>query len=388
MQSHIWSRCVIALVTLTGVMYVARSSYADPVPELGLLNNKPVPANGVLTFSNEPKMTVRIVAADGAEVSGKFVRNGFWRPDEPFEVGTYTADVSFEEHPEWTSDRTFEVIAALSLPPDFVQIRVTPRVDAAEVLEWACCKEGAALVNTAPCAADCTPLCVPLAYAAAQKVEVSYGMDLGDPLASQVQVRSPAQTDSGQFPAGEWEITSEPSELCGVAEVFSWLDETTTMVSHCIPYRKPDLRPIRETVSSFGHITECTVPPPEYKAQWCLAQAYTCEKEVLTLPEVDYRSITAACEQYYELCEKRAPGSPFSSADSTTTEPEDATTATGSGGGLQAESGGGCSAGGSLASPSRPGSVHTWSMLWALFALVFFKRQPARSSFVRNNRSG
>src|SRR5690606_11080930 len=277
------------------------------------LNNKPVPANGVLTFSNEPKMTVRIVAADGAEVSGKFVRNGFWRPDEPFEVGTYTADVSFEEHPEWTKDRTFEVIPALSLPPEFVQIRVTPRVEATDVLEWACCKEGADLVNNEPCSADCTPLCVPLAYAAEQKVEVTYGMDLGDPLASQVQVRFPAQTDSGQFPAGEWEIINEPSELCGVAEVFSWLDETTTTISHCTPYRKPDLRPIRETVSSFGHITECTAPPPDYMAQWCLAQAYTCEKEILTLPEVDYLSIVAACEQYYDLCEKRAPVSPFSS---------------------------------------------------------------------------
>lgn len=374
MQNHMWSRRVIALVTLTSMMYVARSSDAEAIPELGLLNNRPVPANGVLTFSREPNMTVRIVASDGTEVSGEFVREGIWRPGEPFEIGTYTADVSLEEHPEWTNDRTFEVIAALSLPPDFVQIRVTPRVDASEVLEWACCKEGAALINNAPCSGDCTPLCVPLAYAAEQKVEVAYGMDMGDPLASQVQVRAPAQTDSGQFPAGEWEITNEPSELCGVAEVFSWLDETTTTVSHCIPNPKPDLHPIRETVSSFGHITECTVPPPEYEAQWCLAQAYTCEKEVLTVPEADYRSITAACEQYYDLCERRAPVSPFSSADSTATEPEDATTDPNSRG-LEAESGGGCSASGGFASSSRPGLTYIWSMLSALIALVVFRRQ-------------
>lgn len=356
---------LIAAFALVGTMCIAREARAVVILPLELVNNQPVPANGVLTFRYDPDMTVRVVASDGTEIPGRFVRDGIWRPEEPFEVGTYIADVSFEKLPDRAEDRAFEVIEALSLPQEFVGIRLTPRVDATEVLEQVCCKEGSALVFGQPCSTDCAPLCLPLAYAVEQKIEVEYGVDRDDPLVWQVDVRSPARTYSGVFPAGIWEVTGDPAELCGVAEVFSWLDETTTVVSHCIPNPKPDLKPVRETLRSFGYITECTIPPTEYEEEWCLYQAYTCEKEILTLPEPDGSRVTEACEHYYEVCERRFSAPPASSGAPTVEadQPKGAADSKES----TARSGGGCSATGVAASWLT--ARHRWLMLVTLLAL-------------------
>lgn len=319
-QRRSWFGRVVAVVALLAMMQGASDARATAVQWIGLRNNTPVPANGVLTFSYEPEMTVRVVSADGNEVPGRFVRDGIWRPDEPFEVGTYMAQVSVEKLPERAEDRPFEVIEALSLPADFVQVRVTPGVEAAEVLEQVCCQEGAAFVYGESCSANCTPLCRGLVYAAALRVEVQYGVDRADPLGWQVEVRSPKQTETGQFPAGKWDVVADTDEICGVAEVFSWLDETTALTRHCVAHPKPDLRPIRETVDSFGDITECTVPPAGYEQPWCFHQAYTCEKGLFDEPETERESIVAACKQYYELCERRFAAPPPASGDVTEAE--------------------------------------------------------------------
>lgn len=334
-----------AVMIVAGTMHVAAEAQAVVLVPLRLSNNKPVPANGVLTFSYHPDMTVRVVASDGTEIPGRFVREGIWRPDEPFGVGTYTADVSFEALPSLAEDRTFEVVEARALPRDFVHVRVTPRVDAAEVLEVACCEAGAAFVSGEPCSADCAPRCIPLAYAAEQKVEVAYGIDHDHLLSWQVEVSAPRETEDGEFRSGVWPVAGEPDELCGVAEVFSWLDETTSRVRYCVPNPKPELDPIRETVSSFGHITECTIPPTEYEEQWCFSQAYTCEQDVLTLPEVEKEDVAAACEHYRDVCDQRFPAEPpatHASTSSTAEPPPDPAE------GTAAKSNSGCSTSGAL----------------------------------------
>lgn len=212
--------------------------------------------------------------------------------------------------------------------------------------------------------------CIPLAYAAEQKVEVAYGVDHAHLLSWQVEVSAPRETEDGEFRSGVWPVAGEPDELCGVAEVFSWLDETTSRVRYCVPNPKPELDPIRETVSSFGHITECTIPPTEYEEQWCFSQAYTCEQDVLTLPEVEKEDVAAACEHYRDVCDQRFPAEPpaaHASTSSTAEPPPDPAE------GTAAKSNSGCSTSGALI--LRLQWHHSW-LLVTLFMLEAIRRRP------------
>ena len=286
------------------------SASADVVRPLGLITRTAVPANGVLRFPSE--LTVRIIAPDGEEVPGRFVRDGVWRPDEPFREGLHMADVSYELKPERAEDRPFEVVPALTLPADFVHIMVSTQVDTSAVLEEACCEAGAArTADGVPCSRECAPLCVPLSYSAKQTVQVYTDMDWENPLAWQVEVRRADDLETNQFAEGYWDLEGNPDELCGAVDVFSWLDDTTTRAVQCIDNPEPSLAPIRETPSSFGHITECTEPPADLEPNWCLAQAYTCETELLMGDEDSYEALSEACSQYYITCDRSPPESPF-----------------------------------------------------------------------------
>lgn len=297
----------LAAIAVSGACGAASADLALP---LGLITRTAVPANGVLRFPSE--LTVRIIAPDGEEVPGRFVDEGVWRPDEPFQEGLHKADVSYELKPERAEDRSFEVVPALTLPADFVDIMVSTQVDTSAVLEEACCEGGAArTAEGVPCSSECAPLCVPLSYSVQQTVQVSTDMDWQNPLAWQVEVRRAADLEANHFGEGYWELKGNPDKLCGAVDVFSWLDDTTIRAVQCIDNPKPSLAPIRESPSSFGHITECTAPPAGLESNWCLAQAYTCETELLTGDEDSYEALSDACSHYYTTCDRSPPESPF-----------------------------------------------------------------------------
>jgi hypothetical protein len=323
-DSKLQALLVCGLLSAVSAQFaVVTPAFARVILRLGLVNTEPVPANGVLKFTYDPRMTVRILAADGSEVLGSFVADGIWRPTEPFEIGTYTADVEYEPAPNLADDRSFEVIAAVDELPELLRVSIVSQVVVADVLEKVCCAAGAAGVSTQPCESDCKPLCVPVTYAVKQTVQVVYYGDWENPLIDQARIQVPTTLSAGQFAEGGWDVTDDlgadaPAELCGVGEVFSWLDETTTTVTHCIPNPKPELTPVRDAVTSFGHITECTEPPDGYRAQWCQAHAYTCEHEVLTLTAAESELVSQACAAYYDLCDREDPTAPdvdTSSAD-------------------------------------------------------------------------
>jgi hypothetical protein len=297
----IWSALAITLSTT--------SAGAPILLPLGLLTRGPVPANGVLRFPLG--VTVRILAADGTEVPGSFIADGVWRPNVPFGLGTHVADVSYEAMPTRAEDRMFEVISAVEFDEDFIQVRVVSRVVAADVIEQVCCAAGNATAE--PCSESCEPLCIPLAYSSQQTVDVYGSFDAESVLAQQIVLLIPNPPQSeGYFIEGSWPVTGSPDELCGVYEVFSWLDDTRYTITRCIVNPKPELDPIRELPNTFGHISECTAPPEGYVEPWCLAQAYTCEVELLSLPQERYQMLLAACDQYYALCDRTAPVFPSS----------------------------------------------------------------------------
>jgi hypothetical protein len=132
---------LVILQLLSSVLLYGNAS-ADVRQNFYLVTPSPIPANGILRFTHEEAMTVRIVATDGAEVTGRFVAPGIWRPDEPFELGQYLADVSFPPSPERAEDTEFEVVAALEPSLAFLEIQVTPTVEAGAVLTQACCEAG------------------------------------------------------------------------------------------------------------------------------------------------------------------------------------------------------------------------------------------------------
>lgn len=314
--------CVMGVALTSGLSsYPAHAAPAliqtrGSIPALGLENHDPVPANGVLTFSYVDGMMVRVLAADGSEVPGSFIEDGIWRPDEPFTEGSYTVDVEVEPATARAQDGSFEVVAAVDELPELLRVSVTTQVAVAGVLQEVCCGSGEAQVGGAPCVNDCKPLCVPSSYAVKQTVQVAYNIDWENPLVEQAQIDVPAALSPGQFAEGVWDVVPDadgnvPEQLCGVGEVFSWLDETTTTVSRCITNPEPNVDPIHDAVSSFGHITECTTPPEGYDAPWCQAQAYTCEDEVLQLTGAEAERLTAACAKYYTLCDRPNPAPPL-----------------------------------------------------------------------------
>lgn len=303
-------KALLSLTVAAGTTAVAPCALADYVPPFSLLTRNAVPANGVLRFPVLEGTSVRIVAEDGVEVPGGFVAPGFWRPDAPFELGRYTADVSIEPNPAFSEDREFEVIAAMEPSLEFLEVQVASSVQAGDVLTSACCGGGAAEVGFQPCTSNCKPLCVPLTYEATQVFTVTYVADSENPLAEQTSLRMPASLEPGQYVQGVWTVEGAPTKLCGVAEVFSWLDDSVTLAQACIENPKPDLSPIAEAVTSFGGIAECTLPPPGYETQWCAAQAYSCLTEITTLSGDAAVARATACMDYYDLCGVSAPGAP------------------------------------------------------------------------------
>lgn len=292
---------LLASLLLTGVCCFGNPAHALVIPLAELMNTS-VPANGVLRFSIQDGITVRILAADGTEVPGSFVAPGVWRPDEPFELGTYTADVTWEEAPNWARDATFEVTPAVDPSSELVDVVVTPRVDAdgSRVIEQECCLAGETRPPE-PCSGVCPPLCVGTVYEAKLVVTVS-GSPINDAIAWQVEVREVGTTVEGEFTLGYWDVTGTPDALCGIVEVFSWLDGSTTAVGTCVDNPKPELEPVEFPVEGFGTTSECTIPPPGYEILWCDERRYLCEEWLLTPEGEQHEDTVRACEHYAEVC--------------------------------------------------------------------------------------
>jgi hypothetical protein len=276
------------------------------IAKVTMLTSSPVLANGVLQFRTEEGVTLRVLATDGSEVVGDFVEPGIWRPHEPFAVGNYVADLTYEEQPERVMDRAFEVIESQAPNFDFIAIQVTPSVRAGSIAETACCKEGEAKVGGVPCSERCEPLCVTVAYAAEQFVEVYYARDSADPQADQTVLSPLDALAPGHFNEGNWAVDGEPNELCGALEVFSWLDLSTHVLSACIANPKPELGVI-DASPVFGAVAECTIPPEGFEQPWCSAHAYACEVEVLGSDMTAQEQLLAACAHYYVACNRPLP---------------------------------------------------------------------------------
>lgn len=290
------------MLVLAGVCGLGKPANALGIPTARLLNTQ-VPANGVLRFTVREGVTVRILAADGSEVPGQFVADGVWRPDEPFTVDTYTADLSWEEHPTWVKDATFEVTPAIDPSSLLASVTIESRVDAdpASVLEQVCCLAGVTQ-PAEPCDGACPPLCVPTVWAAKQTVSV-YVQPASAVLDYQLEVRELATTGAGEFTLGYWDVDGAPEDLCGVAEVFSWLDESATTIRTCISNPKPALTPIEEPVLGFNLTPECTIPPVGYEALWCKERHNTCEEPLSTFEGDQLAYVISLCEHYGEVCQ-------------------------------------------------------------------------------------
>jgi hypothetical protein len=260
------------LTVSLSVLLMARLAAGDVVRPLGLLTDSLVPANGVLQFSTDDGLSIRVISSDGTEVEGSLVRPGVWRPSTPFAVGQYTADVDYEANPERAEDKDFEVVPAVEFDPGVVQVSVSTTVASTNVAEEACCEMGAARVDGVVCENECKPLCVPAAFDVQQVVDVYVDRDWDHVLAWQIELTNPTETQPGYYGMGSWPVEGEPDELCGMTVVFNWLNEETIEETKCIRNPKPELDPIRESPTSFGDITECTIPPIGFELEWCTAQ--------------------------------------------------------------------------------------------------------------------
>lgn len=296
----------IAPLVLLGVCCFSAPARALRVP-LAELHNSSVPANGVLRFSVPEGATVRILFADGSEVPGSFVAPSVWRPDEPFVLGTYTADITWDEHPSWARDATFEVTEAIDPAAELVHVVVTSRVDADgdRVVDEMCCLDGQAQ-RSEPCDGACQPLSSPLCVATvyeAKHVVLVHAEPQGVEMEWQLETREVATMGEGEFTLGYWDVAGSPENLCGVVEVFSWLDESTTTVQNCVSNPKPELTPIAEPVAGFGVTPACTIPPPGYEELWCQERHYLCTVWLLTPEGSQNPDTLRACEHYGRTCE-------------------------------------------------------------------------------------
>lgn len=294
------ARCSwILLVAALGAGVSPAHALVIPIAEL---LNTSVPANGVLRFSMREGVTLRVIAADGSEVSGSFIATGVWRPDEPFALGTYTADLNWVEHPSWTRDGTFEVTPALDLDAEFVRVVVEPRVDAdgERILEQECCLEGQSR-SPEPCDGACPPLCVPTIYGSKQVVSVTTQVPAH--VETQFEAREvPTMIEAGEFSTGYWDVVGSPDELCGVVQVFRWIDESTQTVRRCVANPKPALPPLQSPIEGFGNGSDCTIPPAGYEPLWCEERAYLCLEWLLTPEGAQNEETARACEHYGDVC--------------------------------------------------------------------------------------
>lgn len=307
-----------ALVTaaaLCGGLFISAPAGAIVIP-LAQLYSTSVPANGVLRFSITEGVTVRILAADGSEVPGSFIAEGVWRPHAPFTEGTYTADVTWEQSPAWARDATFEVTPAVGAASELVHVQVTSRTDADgdRVIIEECCLAGVARPPY-PCDGVCPPLCVPTKYEAKQTVSV-VALLANDTLDWQIDTRDAPTEAEGEFTKGFWDVEGEPEQLCGVIEVFSWIDESTTTLRSCIPNPKPALVPFEEPVTGFGTTSECTIPPAGFEPLWCEERAYICTDWRYTTEGSMNDEVLRACEHYDQVCDIERPAAP-ATTDST-----------------------------------------------------------------------
>jgi hypothetical protein len=291
-----------SVLALLGAWCFSAPAGALVIPVVTLYNTS-VPANGVLRFTETDGLTVQIFAADGSEVPGNFIAPGVWRPDEPFTVGTYTADITWETKPDWVRDATFEVTPAVA-SADLISMAVTSRVDpdGERVLEQVCCQAGESQPPEG-CDGACPPLCVPVLYETKHVVLVNYEV-ANAALDWQVQVAEVMTDVPGEFTLGYWEVEGSPAQLCGTAEVFSWLDDSTTIVKECIPNPQPMLAPRREPVTGFGNASDCTVPPLGYETLWCGEREYFCREWLLTPEAAGNQEAALACQRYDDVCQR------------------------------------------------------------------------------------
>lgn len=295
------------MLALLGTCGLSGPADARRIPVARLVNTQ-VPANGVLRFSAYEGVTVRVLAPDGSEVPGQFLADGVWRPDVPFTVGTYMTDLTWETNAGVARDEAFEVVPAIDPASVLVSVMIESRVDAdfEQVLEQVCCLAGVTQ-PAEPCDGACPPLCVPTLWAAKQTASV-YGQPASSVLEGQIEIRETDPTEAGVFTLGYWEVEGAPDELCGVVEVFSWLDESTKTISTCIPNPKPELKPIEEPVTGFNVTPECTIPPVGYEALWCDERQYTCEESLPTLVGEQLTYVQQSCEHYAEVCQRSVEG--------------------------------------------------------------------------------
>lgn len=254
------------------------------------LYNTSVPANGVLRFTSLDDLTVVVLAADGSPVPGSFVAPGVWRPDEPFTLGTHTADLSLEANPVWpVQDAVFEVTAPIENGAEVVDLALTSLAepDSERSLESVCCLAAAAPEPV---------LCVSTAYEARQVVVVT--ASTSEAMEWQLEISPVTTTQEGEFTRGHWPVTGSPAELCGVVEVFSWLDESTQLVRNCIANPEPKLGRIEQPVSGFGTTYDCTIPPAGHETLWCEERRYLCEPA----PGGAHTEAALACEHYPRVC--------------------------------------------------------------------------------------
>lgn len=309
-SARLYRSVPLALLPVAGMLR-ADPAHALVIPDY-LLNGPEIPTTGVLKLRDE--QIEGVYDMSGELVPGKFVAPNVWRPDAPFSLGSYEVRRLGDVTDSWGGE--FEAVSALmgNLPNLSLALRTYYSIGAAT--KEVCC--GSDLELYAEAFPDCAtpgacvgePACVPLAYQ--QTLYFAAGLDESALPAAVVGQLDVTQASDSENALGGMPVDPALSEYCAAAEVFNWMDVSTTRLEGCLQHEPEVVEDyvVPDDSLFFTSIEYCLLPPPDYRSQWCSAMFPQCDRDLIVSSFEQRDRQVLLCSNYYDLCERAVPDSP------------------------------------------------------------------------------